>query len=78
MFFFSLSGGSTWHSGGLVTKLRATFAETMLCDYSAKLYNTIESEAGVSAGEVMLEFFFINLQSQSSWSGHGLIKKNNK
>ena len=46
----SLSGGTTWHAVGLVAKLRATFAETMLNDYSAKLYSTIESEAGVSAG----------------------------
>ena len=40
-----------------MTKLRATFAETMLNEYSAKLYKTIESEAGVSAGDICFSTF---------------------
>ncbi len=45
-----LSGGSTWHAAGLVGPLRATESGTRLVQYSAELYDGLESETGLATG----------------------------
>ena len=41
---FSLVCGSTWHSGGVVGRLRTGAVERTLSDVSAKLYQQLEDE----------------------------------
>ena len=45
-----LSSGTTWHAAGLVGQLRATESGTRLVQYSARLYQELEAETGLSAG----------------------------
>jgi len=45
-----LSSGTTWHAAGLVGQLRATESGTRLVQYSARLYESLEAETGLSGG----------------------------
>jgi glycine cleavage system aminomethyltransferase T/glycine/D-amino acid oxidase-like deaminating enzyme len=45
-----LTCGTTWHAAGLVGQLRATLNLTRLAQYSARLYQTLEQEAGRTTG----------------------------
>ena len=45
-----LSSGTTWHAAGLVGQLRASESGTRLVQYSAKLYQELEAETGLSTG----------------------------
>lgn len=45
-----LSSGTTWHAAGLVGQLRATESGTRLVQYSARLYETLETETGLGTG----------------------------
>jgi glycine cleavage system aminomethyltransferase T/glycine/D-amino acid oxidase-like deaminating enzyme len=45
-----LSSGTTWHAAGLVGQLRATESGTRLVQYSARLYQSLEAETGLSTG----------------------------
>lgn len=45
-----LSSGTTWHAAGLVGQLRATESGTRLVQYSARLYQSLEEETGLSTG----------------------------
>lgn len=45
-----LSSGTTWHAAGLIGQLRATESGTRLVQYSAALYESLESEVGLSTG----------------------------
>jgi 4-methylaminobutanoate oxidase (formaldehyde-forming) len=45
-----LSCGTTWHAAGLVGQLRASEAGTRLVQYSAALYERLESETGQATG----------------------------
>jgi heterotetrameric sarcosine oxidase gamma subunit len=45
-----LSCGTTWHAAGLVGQLRATETGTRLVQYSAALYEQLESETGQATG----------------------------
>ncbi|WP_295657714.1 FAD-dependent oxidoreductase [uncultured Nocardioides sp.] len=45
-----LSGGTTWHAAGLVGPLRATEGGTRLVQYSAELYDRLETETGLATG----------------------------
>ena len=45
-----LSSGTTWHAAGLVGQLRASESGTRLVQYSARLYQSLEAETGLSTG----------------------------
>src|SRR5260370_8015639 len=45
-----LSGGTTWHGGGLVGQLRSSSNLTRLIRYSVDLYGRLEAETGQSTG----------------------------
>jgi glycine/D-amino acid oxidase-like deaminating enzyme len=45
-----LSSGTTWHAAGLVGQLRASESGTRLVQYSARLYESLEEETGLSGG----------------------------
>src|SRR5438309_1600926 len=45
-----LAGGTTWHAGGLVGRLRATNSMTKINKYSAELYAGLEKETGHPIG----------------------------
>lgn len=45
-----LTSGTTWHAAGLVGQLRATHNLTRLAQYSADLYDGLESETGQATG----------------------------
>ena len=45
-----LTCGTTWHAAGLVPTLRATYNMSMLANYSASLYDTLEQETGQATG----------------------------
>jgi len=47
---FSISCGTTWHSAGLFTQLKATENETRLVTYGRQLIPKLEEETGVSTG----------------------------
>ena len=47
-----LTCGTTWHAAGLVPTLRATYSMSMLANYSASLYDTLEAETGQATGFV--------------------------
>lgn len=47
-----LTCGTTWHAAGLVPTLRATYSMSMLANYSASLYDTLEQETGQATGFV--------------------------
>ena len=47
-----LTSGTTWHAAGLVPTLRATYSMSMLANYSASLYETLEAETGQATGFV--------------------------
>ena len=47
-----LTCGTTWHAAGLVPTLRATYNMSMLANYSASLYDTLEAETGQATGFV--------------------------
>lgn len=48
----SLTCGTTWHAAGLVPTLRASYNMSMLANYSASLYETLEAETGQATGFV--------------------------
>ena len=45
-----LSGGTTWHTSGLLGQLRATESGTRLVQYSSSLYRSLEAETGLATG----------------------------
>lgn len=45
-----LTCGTTWHAAGLVPTLRANYNMSMLANYSASLYETLEAETGQATG----------------------------
>ncbi len=45
-----LTCGTTWHAAGLVPTLRASYNMSMLANYSASLYDTLEAETGQDTG----------------------------
>ena len=45
-----LSSGTTWHAAGLVGQLRASESGTRLVQYSAQLYQSLETETGLATG----------------------------
>ena len=45
-----LTSGTTWHAAGLVPTLRANYSMSMLANYSASLYATLEAETGQATG----------------------------
>ena len=45
-----LTCGTTWHAAGLVPTLRANYSMSMLANYSASLYATLEAETGQATG----------------------------
>src|SRR6516164_5955212 len=45
-----LTSGTTWHAAGLVGQLRATHNLTLLAQYTAGLYATLEQESGQATG----------------------------
>ena len=45
-----LACGTTWHAAGLVARLRATHALTVLAQYSNELYAALEAETGQATG----------------------------
>ena len=45
-----LTCGTTWHAAGLVPTLRANYSMSMLANYSASLYETLEAETGQATG----------------------------
>ena len=47
-----LTCGTTWHAAGLVPTLRATYNMSMLANYSASLYDTLQAETGQATGFV--------------------------
>jgi len=47
-----LTCGTTWHAAGLVPTLRASYNMSMLANYSASLYATLEAETGQDTGFV--------------------------
>lgn len=47
-----LTCGTTWHAAGLVPTLRASYNMSMLANYSASLYDTLEAETGQDTGFV--------------------------
>jgi len=47
-----LTCGTTWHAAGLVPTLRASYNMSMLANYSATLYETLEQETGQATGFV--------------------------
>ncbi len=48
----TLTCGTTWHAAGLVPTLRASYNMSMLANYSASLYDTLEAETGQATGFV--------------------------
>jgi 4-methylaminobutanoate oxidase (formaldehyde-forming) len=48
----TLTSGTTWHAAGLVPTLRASYNMSMLANYSASLYEQLESETGQATGFV--------------------------
>ena len=45
-----LTSGSTWHAAGLVGQLRSERNITRMLQYSVSLYDTLETETGLSTG----------------------------
>lgn len=45
-----LTGGTTWHSAGLVSQLKSSHSLTRLATYSARLYEELEEETGQATG----------------------------
>ena len=45
-----LAGGTTWHSAGMVGRLRTSNSLTKINKYSAELYASLEEETGVPTG----------------------------
>ncbi len=46
----TLTGGTTWHAAGLVSKLKSGHALTRLAAYTADLYEELEDETGQATG----------------------------
>lgn len=45
-----LTGGTSWHAAGLIVQLRANYTQTVLAQYTADLYSTLEQETGQATG----------------------------
>ena len=56
LLFTSLTGGTTWHSAGILAAIRSSRAQTKLAKYSNELYSSLES-SGLGTGTYMGQCF---------------------